>query len=185
MHDTPLSRERPTRYQSLKGSAIGPRTRGLREIRRCLVSPSKGRAVPQCRPPSMKRILVLTTATACFVLSAMPGTAKLKPPQDSAKFWLPLCRNFDPTCVGYLQAMLDSVSLDKANGRAPYWCSSQNITLAQIRRIIIDKLASNGSSPSSSWRPRRSRKNSRAPRHLATVEKTAHPNQALRGLHTN
>ena len=36
--------------------------------------------------------------------------------------------------------MLDSVSLDKANGRAPYWCSSQNITLAQIRRIIIDKL---------------------------------------------
>ena len=88
----------------------------------------------------MKRISALATATACFALSAMPGTAKVKPPQDSAKFWLPLCRNFDPTCVGYLQAMLDSVSLDKANGRAPYWCSSQNITLAQIRRIIIDKL---------------------------------------------
>ena len=87
----------------------------------------------------MKRISVLATAAACFALSAMPGTAKVKPPQDSAKFWLPLCRNFDPTCVGYLQAMLDSVSLDKANGRAPYWCS-QNITLVQIRRIIIDKL---------------------------------------------
>ena len=88
----------------------------------------------------MKRISALATAAACFALSAMPGTAKVKPPQESAKFWLPLCRNFDPTCVGYLQAMLDSVSLDKANGRAPYWCSSQNITLAQIRRIIIVKL---------------------------------------------
>ena len=89
----------------------------------------------------MKRITVLTAAAACLALSAMPGTAKVKPPpRDSAKFWLPLCRKFDPTCVGYLQAMLDSVSLDKANGRAPYWCSSQGITLAQIRQIIIDKL---------------------------------------------
>jgi Rap1a immunity proteins len=71
----------------------------------------------------------------------MPGAAKVKPPpRDSAKFWLPLCRKFDPTCVGYLQAIIDSASLDKANGRVPYWCSSQGVTLAQISRIIIDKL---------------------------------------------
>ena len=89
----------------------------------------------------MKRITVLTAAAACLALSAMPGVAKAKPPpRDSAKFWIPLCRKFDPTCVGYLQAMLDSVSLDKANGRVPYWCSSQGVTLAQISRIIIDKL---------------------------------------------
>jgi hypothetical protein len=89
----------------------------------------------------MKRISVLTAAATCLALSAMPGVAKVKPPpRDSAKFWVPLCRKFDPTCVGYLQAMLDSVSLDKANGRTPYWCSSQGVTLKQMRRIIIDKL---------------------------------------------
>ena len=89
----------------------------------------------------MKRIAVLTAAAACLAFSAMSGTAKVKPPpRESAKFWLPLCRKFDPTCVGYLQAMLDSVSLDKANGRVPYWCSSKGVTLAQISRIIIDKL---------------------------------------------
>ena len=89
----------------------------------------------------MKRISVLTAAAACLAFSAMPGSAKVKPPpRESAKFWVPLCRKFDPTCVGYLQAMLDSVSLDNANGRASYWCSSQGVTLAQIRQIIIDKL---------------------------------------------
>ena len=89
----------------------------------------------------MKRITVLTAAAACLALSAMSGTAKVKPPpRESAKFWLPLCQKFDPTCVGYLQAMLNSVSLDKANGRVPYWCSSQGVTLKQMRRIIIDKL---------------------------------------------
>lgn len=88
----------------------------------------------------MKRVSVLTAAAACLALSVMSAAAKVKPPKDSAKFWLPLCRKFDPTCVGYLQAMLDSVSLDNANGRAPYWCSSHGVTLEQIRRIVIDKL---------------------------------------------
>ena len=36
--------------------------------------------------------------------------------------------------------MLNSTLLDKANGREPYWCSSQGVTLAQISRIIVDKL---------------------------------------------